>query len=150
MANSGIGIHWGGSNSGNTPTFKPQGLSSSRVTSNAGSAADAVSIANTFGSIRAKSPKYDEIAGTAEDIRMAENIAGLEAEASMEVAGIQAYGAAARAKQQADMYEDQASAAKKGGMMSLFGGIAGGALSLATGGASSGIMGLAGAAGGIG
>ena len=131
---AGIGIRWGGSSSGQVPSFKPTGLSSSSVTSNAGSAADAVSISNVWGSIREKSPDMAEISNTAEDIRVAENIAGQKAEAGMEAAGIKAYGAAARAKQEADMYGEMASAAKKGGMMSLFGGIAGGALSLATGG----------------
>lgn len=131
---AGIGVTWGGSSSGTPPTFKPMGLSSSRQTSNAGDAAGAVSIGNTWGAIRAKSPDMAEIGSTAEDIRMAENIAGMEAEAAMQVAGIRAIGTAARAKQEADMYDKMASQAKKGGMMSMFGGIAGGVLSLATGG----------------
>ena len=119
---------------GVVPDFQPSSLASARVGSNAGSAAGAVSVGNVWGSIRNKSPKYDEIVGTAEDIRSAENIAGLEAEAAMQAAGINAVGSAARSKLEADMYAKQAAAAKSGGMMSMFGGIAGGVLSLATGG----------------
>jgi len=131
---AGIGIRWNGSSSGDVPGFKPMGTSSQNVTSNAGSAADAVSVGNVWGSIRAKSPKYDEIGSTAEDIRLAENMAALDAESTMEAAGIKAYGAAARGKLEADMYDKAANAQGKAGMMGLFGGIAGGALKLMSGG----------------
>ena len=119
---------------GNMPDLTPPGLRSGTVGSNAGSAAGAVSTANIFGSLRAKSPKYDEIGNTAADVLTAENIAAKEAEASLTVAGINAMGTAARGKLEADYYKKMASAAKKQGQMSMFGSIAGGVLSLATGG----------------
>ena len=130
---AGIGIGWSGARSGNVPSFKPVGTTSQNVTSNAGAAAE-TGFGNTWGSVRAKSPKYDEIGSTAEDIRLAENIAAMEAEATMEAAGIKAYGAAARGKLEAEMYDKAAAAQKQSGMMGLFGGIAGGALKLMTGG----------------
>jgi len=112
---------------GNTPDFSPSSLSSPRVTSNAGSAAGAVSTSGIFGALRAKAPKYDEIGNTAADVQSAENIAAKDAETEMTVAKIKGQGVAARGKMEADMYGDLASAAKSGGMMSMFGAVAGGA-----------------------
>lgn len=129
-----MAIRFAGSRSGNPPSFSPTGLQSSRVTTGAGAAADAVSVGNVFGSLRAKSPKYDEIGSTAEDIRTAENIAGMEAEANLQAAGMRAYGSAARSKLTADYYDKMAAQAEQAGTMSMIGGIAGGAMSLLTGG----------------
>ena len=125
---------------GNMPDLTPPTLSSPRVGSNAGSAASAVSTSNIFGALRAKSPKYDEIGNTAADVLTAENIAAMEAEAAMEVAGINAMGTAARGKLTADYYDKMASAAKSQGMRSMFGSIAGAGLGLLTKGLTGGLL----------
>ena len=119
---------------GVVPDFSPTALRSASVGSSAGAAAGAVSTSNIYGALRNKSPKYDQIGNTAADVLTAENIAAKEAEAALTVAGINAMGTAARGKLTADYYDKMASAAKKQGQMSMFGGIAGGVLSLATGG----------------
>ena len=98
--------------------------------SNAGQAASAVSTGAIFGELRAKSPKYDEIANTAQTIRANEQIAGMQAEATMAQAGIQAAANVAAAEEQAKALEAQASAAKTGGAMSAIGGIASAAIGL--------------------
>ena len=128
-----MAIRFAGAKSGNVPDFSPTSLSSSRVTSSAGSAPGG-GMASTWGSIRAKSPKYDEIGATAADVDSAKRIAYQEVEAQAQAGKIAAYGSAARSKMDVDMYDDMTSSASKGGMMGLFGGIAGGARSLATGG----------------
>ena len=119
---------------GNTPDFTPSSLSSPRVGSSAGAAAGAVSTSNIFGALRNKAPKYDQIVNTAADVATATDIAAKEAEAQLSAAYISGLGTAARGKMEADMYKEMASAAQSGGQMSLFGGIAGGAISLLTGG----------------
>ena len=98
--------------------------------SNAGSAANAVSTGAIFGELRAKSPKYDEIANTAQTIRAEEQITAMQAEATMAQAGIQAAANVAAAEEQAKALEAQASAAKTGGAMSAIGGIASAAIGL--------------------
>ena len=98
--------------------------------SSAGSAANAVSTGAIFGELRNKSPKYDEIANTAETIRANEQITAMKAEATMAQAGIQAAANVAAAEEQAKALEAQASAAKTGGAMSAIGGIASAAIGL--------------------
>ena len=126
---------------GNMPDLTPPGLKSGTVGSNAGSAAGAVSTSNIFGSLRAKSPKYDEIGNTAADVQTAENIAAKDAEAYLTVASINAMGEAARGKITANYYDDAAARAKKAGQSSLFGSIASGALSLGMRGLTGGLFG---------
>ena len=125
---------------GNMPDLTPPGLRSGTVGSNAGSAAGAVSTANIFGALRAKSPKYDEIGNTAADVLTAENIAAKEAEAALEVAGINAIGTAARGKLEANYYDKMASEARAQGQRSMFGSIAGAGLGLLTKGLTGGLV----------
>ena len=99
-------------------------------TSQSGSAADAVSTGAIFNELRNNSPKYDEIANTAQTIRANEQITGMKAEADMAAAGIQAAGRIAAAEEQAKALEAQAAAASKGGAMSAIGGIASAAIGL--------------------
>jgi len=99
-------------------------------TSNAGDASGAVSIGSIFGELRAKSPKYGEIANTAAEIRANEQVTGMKAEADMASAGIQAMGRVAAAEEQAEAIKAQGAAAEKGGMMSALGGIASAAIGL--------------------
>ena len=108
----------------NLPDFTPQGLKSAGVTTNAGSAADAVSVGSIYGSLRDSAPDYDKIAATAATNRAEERIAAMNAEATMTQAGISAAGNVAAAKEQAKGMEAQAGATKKAGFMSAIGGIA--------------------------
>ena len=119
---------------GNSPSFAPMSFSSSGVSSGAGAAADAVSIGSAFGSIRKNSPDVQGIVQDAASIETATNMAIDSAKADVLGAGISAKGIMARAENEADYYNKMASSATKGGTMGLFGGIAGGALSLITGG----------------
>ena len=115
----------------NLPDFTPQGLKSAGVTTNAGSAADAVSVGSIYGSLRDSAPDYDKIAATAATNRAEERVAAMNAEATMTQAGISAAGNVAAAKEQAKGMEAQAGATKKAGLMSMVGGIASAALPLA-------------------
>ena len=76
----------------------------------------------------------DQIVATANDINHSLDDAALAAKGKLFNAGTVAMGSALRGKMQADALGEQADAAKQGGITSLFGGIAGGAISLATGG----------------
>ena len=104
--------------------FSPTGMKSAGVTTNAGSAADAVSTSSIYGQLRDNAPNYQDIASTAAEARMNERISSMNAEANMASAGIQAKSAIAQAEAQAEAMKAQASAAKTGGMMSALGGIA--------------------------
>ena len=106
------------------------GLRSAGVTTNAGSAADAVSTSAIYGELRANAPKYDDIASTAAENRMNERVSAMNAEANMASAGISAAGQIAAAEEQAKAMKAQGAAAEKGGMMSAIGGIASAAIPL--------------------
>jgi len=108
----------------NIPDFTPQGLKSAGVTTNAGSAADAVSVGSIYGALRDSAPDYDKIAATAATNRAEERVAAMNAEATMTQAGISAAGQVEAAEAQAEAMEAQADATKKAGMMSAIGGIA--------------------------
>ena len=110
--------------SGQARDFSPQSMKSAGVTTNAGSAADAVSTSAIYGELRQNSPKYGDIAATAAEARMKERVSAMNAEANMASAGIQAASAIEQAEAQAEAMKAQASAAKTGGMMSALGGIA--------------------------
>jgi len=97
--------------------FSPIQLSSGGAGTNAGSAADAVSVADAFGSIRESSPKYDQIAATAMDARSKEKQAAMQAEAAVTSAGIQA-------KASIEAADKAASASKTGSAFSALGSIA--------------------------
>ena len=110
--------------SGASEDFTGMNLKSGGITTNAGSAADAVSTASIYGQLRDNAPDYQAMATTAAEARMNERISSMNAEANMAGAGIQAKSAIAQAEAQAEAMEAQASAAKTGGMMSALGGIA--------------------------
>ena len=103
--------------------FEPMQLRSGGVGSNAGSAADAVSVADTFGSIRESSPRYDELAATGMQTRSNERQAVMNAEAQVEAASISA-------EAQIKAAEKSASAQKTGSMFGAIGSIAGAAIGL--------------------
>ena len=110
--------------SGASEDFTGMNLKSGAITTNAGSAADAVSTASIYGELRANAPKFGDIAATAAEARMKERVSAMNAEANMASAGIQAASAIEQAEAQAEAMKAQASAAKTGGMMSAIGGIA--------------------------
>ena len=119
---------------GSSPSFAPMSFSSTGVSSGAGAAADAVSVGRAFTNIRKNAPNVQGIVQDAATIESETNMAIDNAKANILGAGISAKGTMARAENEADYYKDMASAAQKGGQMSLMGGIAGGAISLLTGG----------------
>ena len=110
----------------------PEGISlqSSGMTTNAGSAAGAVSVGALFGEMRAAAPKMDEIVTTARKNKADEKITSMKAEADMTSAGINAAANVSAAKEQAKALEEQAGAAQTGGAMSAIGGIASAAIGL--------------------
>jgi len=103
--------------------FDPIQLRSGGVGTNAGAAADAVSVGDTFGSIRATSPKYDQIAADAMQTRSQEKQAAMQAEAAVTSAAVQA-------KASVKAAEKSASASKTGSMFGAIGSIAGAAIGL--------------------
>ena len=98
---------------------------------NAGSAADAVSVGSIFAGFRKNSPDYDAIASTAQKLQAEENITNMTAEKNMAIAGINAKATMAQAEAQAAAAEAQGDAQKKGGIMSGIASIASAALPLA-------------------
>ena len=118
------------SRSGQVGGFEPWQGTAAGTRTNAGNAADAVSVGNLFGSLRKNSPDYSKITQTALGNRSAEKLAGWEASANMTMAGIDAAKSVAVAEEQAKAYEAQAAAATKGGAMSAIGGIASAAIGL--------------------
>ena len=114
----------------NIPDFTPQGLKSAGVTTNAGSAADAVSVGSIYGALRDSAPDYDKIAATAATNRAEERVAAMNAEATMTQAGIGAAANVAAAEEQAEAMEAQAGATKKAGIFSAVGSIASAAVPL--------------------
>jgi hypothetical protein len=99
-------------------------------TTAAGNAADAVSVGNLYGSLRKNAPDYSKITQVGLGNKSAEKLAGWNAAANMTAAGIDAAKSIAVAKNQAEVYNEQASAASKGGAMSAIGGIASAAIGL--------------------
>ena len=68
--------------------INPVSMKAAGVTTNAGSAADAVSTSSIYGELRANSPKYADMAATAAENRMNERVSAMNAEANMANAGI--------------------------------------------------------------
>ena len=114
----------------NIPDFTPTGLASAGNVSNAGQAADAVSVGSIYGSLRDSAPKYDEIATTAAKNRAEERVAAMNAEATIAQAGIGAAASVKAAEAQAEAMKAQASATKSAGMMGAIGSIASAAIGL--------------------
>ena len=99
--------------------FDPISLRSGGVSSGAGSAADAVSVADTFSSIRESSPRFDSLANEAMTNASNERQAQINADATIEAAEIGLEGAKA-----------SAAAQEKSGMMGTIGSIASAAIGL--------------------
>lgn len=108
----------------------PMQMKSAGVTTNAGSAAGAVSVGSIYGGLRDSAPKYDSIAATAEKLAAEERIAAEAAAANTEIAGINAKATIKGAKLQASAMKKQASASKTGSIFGAIGSIAGAAIGL--------------------
>ena len=99
--------------------FDPISLRSGGVSSGAGSAASAVSVGDTFNSIRESSPRFDALANEAMTNASNERQAQINADATIEAAEIGLEGAKA-----------SAAAQEKGSMIGAIGGIASAAIGL--------------------
>ena len=109
------------------PDFSPKPLASAGGSSNFSSAADAVDLGDSFAAMRAKAPRYDEIAGLSMQTRSQERQASMAAEANVMSNGIAAVGQAKSAqmtaKAQIEAAKAQANAQKSAGMMGAIGSI---------------------------
>jgi len=119
---------------GSAVDFTPQSLSAAGSSSNYSSAAGNVDLNEGFGAMRAKAPRYDQIAGTAMQTESAEKQAAMKAEADVMSNSIAAFGQTKGAALQAEatMYaaDKQAEAAKSSGVMGAIGSIASAGLGL--------------------
>ena len=122
--------NYGVGRSGAQMDFRPQGLKSAGVRTNAADAADTVSTSSIYGELRENSPNAADIAVTGAANRMRERVANERAQAMGVQAGIKGAAEYEMAKQKAEAIGKQADAAKKGGMMSAIGGIASAAVGL--------------------
>ena len=125
------GTHFG--NSANVTVPEPRKMLTAGTRTNAGAAADAVSVGSIFAGFRKNSPDYDAIASTAQQLRAEEKITNMTAEKNMAIAGINAKSTMAQAEAQAAAARAEGDAAKKGGIMSGIASVASAALPLAMG-----------------
>ena len=116
--------------SGAEAVFDGPSMSTAGTTTNAGSAADAVSVGSIFSEYRKNSPKFDQIADAAAEMRYNERVSAMNAEANMAQAGIQAKSSIEQAEAQAEAMKAQGSASKTSGIMSAVTGIATAAIGL--------------------
>ena len=110
--------------------FRPQGLKSAGVRTNAADAAGTVSTSSIYGTLRDNSPNAADIAVTGAANRMRERVAAERAEAMGVQAGIKGAAEYKMAEQRAEAIGKQADSAKKGGMVRAIGGIASAAIPL--------------------
>ena len=125
-------MRFAGSKTPQIRNYEDGGLKSSGY-SFGGQAAGNVSLGSVFGTIRDKSPDYTSGQLTAAKIRSQETNAVEDAKAGAMMAGISAAKNVRIGELNLESAETQASAAKKGGMMSALGGIAGAAIGLIPG-----------------
>jgi hypothetical protein len=118
--------------------FQPIQLSSGGSGGNYGAAASAVDLGDSFSAMREKAPRYDLLSGEAMNNRAEEEIAAMNAAASVMGTGMAAYGnassAALQARGQIEAAEKAAEAQKQSSMFGAVGGIIGTGLKLLTGG----------------
>ena len=107
--------------------FAPMDLRSGASGGNYSAAASAVDVGNTFSSMRAKAPRFDQLSAEAMKNQSAEKQAAMNAEANVTAAGMQAYGAGKQSQMQAQATiqaaKAQADAQKSAGMMGAIGSI---------------------------
>ena len=122
--------NYGVGKSGAQMDFRPQGLKSAGVRTNAADAAGTVSTSSIYGTLRDNSPNAADIAVTGAANRMRERVAAERAEAMGVQAGIKGAAEYKMAEQRAEAIGKQADSAKKGGMVRAIGGIASAAVGL--------------------
>ncbi len=110
--------------SGNVKKGEFFNLKSAGVGTNAGSAANIVSVGSIFGGLRDKSPDHQIMVEKMERMRMEEKIAAETASAFMEKAGIQADATIDIAKQKSKAADKQASETEKAGVISAVASVA--------------------------
>ena len=110
--------------------FEPMQLRAGGVTSNAGSAAGAVSVGALYGAQASASPDFGKFKEAQMTAKAEQNIAQTLADAQIEGTQIGADASVKVAKLQSKALEKQASSAKSAGMMSGLGSVAGAALGL--------------------
>ena len=119
---------------GSRAEISPTPLPSARSGGNYSAAAGVVDVGDTFTSMRAKAPRYDQLSAAAMQNQSQEKQAAMNAEATVTSAGMQAYGAGKQSQMQAQATiqaaEAQAEAQKSAGMMSAIGSIASAGLGL--------------------
>ena len=112
----------------------PMSLASGASGGNYGAAAGINDIADTFGALAARRPRYDQISAAAMENASAEKISAIDAEASVLGTGIQAYGQIKGAKLQAEAAkaaaDKQAAASKTGSFLGAIGSIGGALIAL--------------------
>ena len=110
--------------------FSPIELRAGGVTSNAGSAAGAVSVGDLYSAQAGSSPDWGKFTEAQMTAKAEQNIAQTLADAQVEATQIGADSQVKVAKLQSKAIEKQASAAKSSGIMSGIGSVAGAALGL--------------------
>ena len=119
---------------GSRAEISPTPLPSARSGGNYSAAAGVVDVGDTFTSMRAKAPRYDQLSAAAMQNQSQEKQAAMNAEATVTASGMQAYGAGKQSQMQAQATiqaaEAQAEAQKSAGMMSAIGSIASAGLGL--------------------
>lgn len=113
--------------------IKPMSLSSARGGGNYSAAAGVVDIADSFGAMRDKAPRFDQLSAGAMQNQSAEKRAAMDAESSVMATGIGALGqtksSQLTAKANIKAAEKQAAAAKQAGIFGAIGAIGGAGLS---------------------
>ena len=115
----------------NIPDFTPEGLKSAGLTTNAGSAADAVSVGAIYGQLRDNAPDFEKIGATAARNRAIERVNAMNSEKRITEAGINAAKNVEISEDKASGLNAQADSTKKAGMFSAVAGIASAAAPLA-------------------
>ena len=119
---------------GSRAEISPQPMASARSGGNYSAAAGVVDVGNTFTSMRAKAPRYDQLSAAAMQNQSQEKQAAMNAEATVTASGMQAYGAGKQSQMQAqaaiESAKIQADAQKQSSMMGAIGSIGGALIGL--------------------
>ena len=119
---------------GSRAKIEPTPMASARSGGNYSAAAGVVDVGNTFTSMRAKAPRYDQLSAQAMQNQSQEKQAAMNAEATVTASGMQAYGAGKQSQMQAqaaiESAKIQAEASKQSSMMGAIGSIGGALIGL--------------------
>ena len=112
---------------GSQVEIAPMPMQSAASGGNYSAAAEAVDVGKTFGAMREKAPKYDQLSATAMNNQSQEKQAAMNAEATVTAAGMQAYGqgkaSQMSAQAQIKAAKAQAAASRSSSMMGAIGSI---------------------------